>query len=72
MIKFCDDKKEALSLQYTNAEWIADSGLSPEALNEELLKIDEEYSGRSISILKAKQFEYVLKNGQIAVGFFDI
>lgn len=70
--KFFDDKKEALLNQYTNADWIADSGLSPEALNEELLKIDEEYSDRALSLLKAKQFEFVLKNGQIAVEQDDI
>ena len=70
--KFFDDKKEALLNQYTEAKWISDSGLSPEELKVGIAEIDEEYLGRSISLLKAKQFEYVLKNGQIAIEQDDI
>lgn len=72
MIKFYDDKKDILVSQYTDADWISDSGLSPEELKTRIAKIDEEYRDRSLSLLKAKQFEYVLKNGQIAVENDDI
>ncbi len=72
MIKFSVERKEALSAQYTAAAWDENSGLSIEELKTELIKIDEEYTHRSLSILKAKQFEFVLKCGQIAVETEDI
>ena len=72
MIKFYDDKKEILVSQYTDADWIEDSGLSVDELNEGILKIDEEYKDKGLSLLKAKQFEFVMQNGRIAVEKEDI
>jgi len=72
MIRFYDDKKEILVSQYTDADWIEDSGLSVDELNEGILKIDEEYKDKGLSLLKAKQFEFVMQNGRIAVDKEDI
>lgn len=72
VILFPDEKKAVLYEQYTNAAWDENSGLSPDSLKEELFKIDEEYSARGLSLIKAKQFEFVLKKGQIAVEKDDI
>ncbi len=67
-------KRERLDKQFENVDWIADSGYPYEELKNgcEKLEAQLEQDGKSHAIIKAKTFEYILKNGQIAIDLEDM
>lgn len=64
--------KETLDSQYQNINWIENSGLSFTTLQKEVIEIEKKYQNRTKAIIKAKTFEFILDNGQIAVDTDDI
>ncbi len=65
-------KKDVLFKQYKETPWAEDSGISVSALKTGLAELELQYTDSSLSLLKAKQFEFVMKNGQIAVEEGDL
>lgn len=64
--------KSMLDRQYENISWIQSSGLSYNELSKRVLEIEKEYENRTKAVIKAKTFEFILDNGQIAVDNDDI
>ena len=67
-----EPKKPNLDRQYDNIAWNADSGLPPEALEAKRLALEESLRGESRSLIKAKTFAMLLREGQLAADAGDI
>ena len=65
-----ENVREFLETQFSDTKWIEDSGLSEECLKKGVEKIENENSSKAL--IKAKTFEFIVQNGQIAVDKFDI
>ncbi len=68
------ENTEHLNKQFTETDWVEDSGCTYEelCLNCEKLEARLKQDGKSNTIIKAKTFEYILNNGQIALDLDDI
>ncbi len=68
------DKRDQLDRQFESIAWLEDSGEPYEELksNCENLERQLEQEGKSHPIIKAKVYEYILTNGQLAIDLPDI
>ncbi len=67
-----DDLKEYLDNEYSNIEWLDGTGLCGEQLEKDCLRLIEENSDRSPVTVKAMIFDYILRNGRLAVDKYGI
>ncbi len=67
-----DPKNERLVNQFEAIQWIEESGLSPEALEEQFNALMENPQSLSKCILKAKGFDLILQKGRLALDADDI
>ncbi len=67
-----DEKRNILDRQYENIAWLEDSGCAFDELKSNCEKLEEELSGKSHTIIKARVFEYILSYGQLALDLDDI
>lgn len=63
---------EILDNQYKEICWDAESGIVPEALEQEVFELEKRYKSQSKAFVKAKTFELLLEKGQISVLKDDI
>ena len=61
-----------LTKQYENINWIEESGISDEALRNDVSNFTRNEEDLPVAIVKAKTFEYILKNARIAIDKDDI
>jgi len=66
------DVRESVADQFTNISWSSDSGLDEKALRKGYEKLMNNLKDAPRSIIKARTFEYLVKNGRIAVDKDDI
>ncbi len=71
-MKVFDKTNDRLCNQFQNINWIAQSGVSPEELDQLYQKLTEENGHLPRNILKAKTFATILQNAQIALDPDDI
>lgn len=71
MTKF-ENVREKLANQYTDIQWIQESGLDETSLKEGYHKLMASMKGAPKPIMKARTFEYLLQNGRIAIDEEDI
>lgn len=64
--------RDILNDQYKEICWDTESGITPEALEQEVFELEKRFESRSKSFIKAKTFELLLEKGQIAVLREDI
>lgn len=64
--------RDILNNQYNEICWDTESGLAPEALEQEVFDLEKRFENQSKSFIKAKTFELLLEKGQIAVLREDI
>ena len=64
--------RDILNNQYNEICWDTESGLAPEALEQEVFDLEKRFENQSKSFIKAKTFELLLEKGQIAVLQEDI
>lgn len=67
-----DLNKSELECQFENVQWIKESGLVAEALDEEYEKLMLKIANHPKAIVKAKTFEMILKKAALAVDKKDI
>jgi trans-4-hydroxy-L-proline dehydratase len=65
------ENREHLNNQYSSPQWIGNSGLKPEKLEEGANFLIKKMEGQPKPLIKAKVFDYVLRNGRIDVGLTD-
>lgn len=71
-MKTFDKTNFQLRNQFDNIQWIEETGISPEELNELYNKIMKNEESLPKCILKAMTFEMILKNARIAIDKEDI
>ena len=71
-MKIYDKQNSNLRNQFSNIEWIADSGVSPEELEEMYNSIMQNNADLPKCLIKAKTFDMILRNSRIAVDTDDI
>lgn len=67
-----DTQRSELNAQYRAIPWCSESGMAPEALEKEVLCLEEKLQDRSKSYIKAKTLELLCQKGQLAVLPCDI
>lgn len=65
-----EKNKEMLAKEFENIQWIENSGLTTEEIEQAVNLIETQY--KSKALIKAKSFECVANNAKIAVDKFDV
>ena len=65
------ENQEHLNNQYLNPQWITNSGLAPEVLETGANTLIKNMEGQPKPLVKAKVFDYILRNGRIDVDPTD-
>jgi trans-4-hydroxy-L-proline dehydratase len=65
------ENQEHLNNQYLSPQWIEDSGLAPEMLETGANTLIKNMEGQPKPLIKAKVFDYILRNGRIDVDPVD-
>ena len=71
MMQF-ENVREKLASQYADIKWIKESGLDEASLKEGYHQLMAALEGAPKPIIKARTFEYLVKNGRIAIDEQDI
>ena len=71
-MKHFDRNNERLCRQFENAQWLSESGVSPEELERMYQQLLGDMDGMPRNIIKAKTFELILRHSRIAVIPEDI
>ena len=71
-MKTFNKENTILTHQFSNIQWLEESGISEEELKNGCNRIIENPDNLPVNIVKAKIFEFILKNSRIAIAQDDI
>ncbi len=72
MLACFDEKKEYTKNQFISPQWLEDSGYDYDKLRTKCEELEYSMTGEHRDIIKARVFEFILNNGQIALDKDDI